>query len=147
MREINFSLPNLHDGALDAALRLALPNKTLGLSTYGPQRPISIWLVDATTADDDSTAQGVAAAHDPEFLIANKTSIAADGNDAAAVGVFAPRLDAAPVTLLVNGSPVPVTLTAGAGSLQITSLDAQIITVQLQNPANRSSDQLSIAAR
>ena len=147
MRELNVSLPNLHDGALDFALRAALPAKTLGLSTYGPQRPISIWLVDATTADDDSTAQSVVAAHDPVFLVTDKTSIATDGIDAATVGVFAPRLDAAPVTLLVNGSVVPVNLIAGAGSVQITSLDAQTITVQLQNPANRSTDQLSITAR
>ncbi len=146
MRELNMTLDAVHPAALDAALRAALPGKVVGVSTYDPARPISIWLDDSATPDDEASAASLAAAHDPIFLSADRQNIAADGSDAASLTVSAPKPDAAPVTLLVAGTVVPVTLTDGVGTLSIVSADPTTIAVSVQNAANRSTDQLTIEA-
>ncbi len=146
MHEYNTLLANIHPGALDVALKAALPGKCFGLSTYGPARPISIWLDDTTTGADDTTAQNVISAHDPVFLSVDKTMIKADTADTATITVNAPKGNAAPVTLLIGGNAVPVALTGGLGTLQITSAAPTIITISVQNPQNRTSDTLSIEA-
>jgi hypothetical protein len=146
MRELNVTLGAMHPAALDAVLRAALPGRVVGVSTYDPARPISIWLDDSATPDDETSASGLAAAHDPVFLSADRQSIAADGSDAAILAVNAPKPGAAPVTLLVAGTAVPVTLTDGVGTLSIVSADPTTIAVSVQNAANRSTDQLTIQA-
>src|SRR4051794_36039761 len=129
MRDINPTAYgyNIQTGALDTALKTALPGKVIGVSTYGPSRPISIWMDDSALPADDTAALNIAAAHDPVFLAVYKGTIAADGIDAATITISAPKASAAGVTLLVNGSAVPVTLSSGSGSVQITSADPQTI--------------------
>ena len=146
MREINSMIASIHASGLDAALKVALPGKCFGLSTYGPARPISIWLDNATTGADDTTAQNVISAHDPVFLTVDRTTIKADNADAATITVSAPKANAAPVTLLFGGNAAPLTLVGGIGTLQITSAAPTIITISVQNPQNRTSDTLSIEA-
>jgi hypothetical protein len=146
MRELNMTLGAVHPAALDAALRAALPGKAVGVSTYDLARPISIWLDDTATPDDEASAAALADAHDPVFLSADRQSITADGSDPANLTVTAPKPGAAPVTLLVAGTAVPVTLTDGVGVLSIVSTDPTTITVSVQNAANRSADQLTIEA-
>jgi hypothetical protein len=147
MKELNATLTNVHPGALDAALRAALPGKVLGVSTYGPARPVSIWLDDSTTPSEETTAANTANAHDPVFLSADKTAIQANGTDTATITVSAPKPGAAAVTLLVAGSAVPVTLAGGVGAIQITSADPVSIPVSVQNPSNRSTDQITVEAQ
>lgn len=145
MREVQVQAGTVHVAALDAALRAALTT-CKGLSTYGAGRPISIWLHDSALPADDATAQSIAAAHDPVFLSADKTTIKADGVDTATVTVAAPNVNAAPVNLIVNGQVVPVTLTNGIGTVQVTSLDPTIITVTVQSSANRTTDSIEVQA-
>lgn len=146
MREINVSIANIHPGGLDVALKAALAAKCFGLSTYGPARPISIWLDDSTTGADDTTAQNIINAHDPVFLNVDRTTIKADNADTATITISAPKANAAPVTLLIGGNAVLVALTNGVGTLQITSAAPTIITISVQNPQNRTSDTLAIEA-
>ena len=146
MRELNIAQNDVHPGALDVALKTALPGKVFGLSTYGQPRPLSVWLDDSATPADETTAANTAAAHDPVFLSVDRQSIAANGVDAAIVTVNAPRPDVAPVVLLVAGAAVAVTLIGGVGTLSITSADPATIIVSVQNAANRSLDQLTIQA-
>lgn len=149
MRELNPGAYgfNIHLGALDTALRAALPGKVIGASTYGPSRPISIFVDDSASGADETAALANAAAHDPVFLTVDKTAITADGVDAATVTVRAPKPGAAAVTLLVNGSPVPVTLANGVGAVEVASLDPDTITVSVQDGDNRSTDTITILAR
>lgn len=132
--------------ALDAAIRAALGAKMCGLSTDGPNKPITLWLDDAALPADLTTAQSIAAAHDPVFLSADKLTIKADGLDTATLTVVAPNVNGAPVTLLINSQVVPVTLTNGIGTVQIVSLDPCPIWVTVQSPANRTTDRLEVLA-
>jgi hypothetical protein len=132
--------------ALDAAIRAALSVKMHGLSSYGTPGPVVAWLDDAATVDDDATALAIAAAHDPVFLSADKTTIQADGVDTVTVSVVAPNVNAAPVNLLVNSQVVPVELTNGIGTVEIVSLDPARITVAVQSPANRTTDSVEVQA-
>lgn len=148
MHEVNpplFSyLP--HIGALDSAIRTSLASKYHGLSTYDPGRPISLWMDDTAQPADDTTALSITAVHDPVFLSVDKINIAANNVDTATITVNAPKPGAAAVSLLVNGNVVPVTLTNGTGTILITSQDVQQITITVQNPSNRSTDQIIIQA-
>src|SRR5689334_18118248 len=147
MRELNVALTvEANPGGLDSALRAALASKIIGISTYGPDRPISIWLDDSATPADDLTAAGIADTHDPVFLSTDTTSIPADGSTAAMITIHAPKAGAAPVTLLVVGTPIPVTLIDGIGTLAITSADPASIGISVQNPANRSTDSITVEA-
>ncbi len=152
MIEVHAALGSCHAGGLGEALKASLPGLIIGVSTYGePNRPVSMWLDDAATAEDQSTAQTVAGGHDPVFLSVDKTQIAANGMDMATITVRAPKQDAAAVTLLVSANggaavELPITLTGGVGTDTITSLDPATITVSVKNPANRSTDQLVIQA-
>jgi hypothetical protein len=168
MREIVITVDFLHIAALDAALKSALPGKVPGLSapigangqvlsrsnpdssgnttlTLGQVR---LHLEDAATPADETTASDLALAHDPVFLSVDKTTITAANppTDMATVTVRAPKPEAAPVTLLVAGAPVPVTLVGGVGTVTISSADPASIAVSVQNPANRSTDELVIEA-
>jgi len=96
MREVNVVLGQIDTGALDLALRAALAEKILGVSTYGVDRPISIWLDESADDADAAAVEGVAAAHDPVFLAADKTSIAAGEADMATISVSALKSGAAP---------------------------------------------------
>jgi len=146
MQEITVALDNPQVTALDTALRAALGSKCSGVSTYGTGRPVSIWLDDTAVQADIDTATAIATAHDPVFLTASKSTIAADGVDTATITVQAPKSGAAAVTLLMGSTPVPVTLAAGVGTVVITSLDPTVITVTVQTPANRTTDTLTIQA-
>ena len=145
MREVNVTLAAIHTLALDSALRAVLPGKTIGVSTYGPERPVSIWLEDSAAESEMTTAEALAAAHDPVFLTVDKTHIAADGVDTATITVSASQ-SGAPVTLVVAGTPVSVTFINGIGTVTITSADPATIPVSVQDPANRTTDSYSIEA-
>ncbi len=151
MKEVNAALGNIHVPALDNALKTALPGKCYGLSTYTPDRPISIWLDNSTVQADSDSALAIAAAHDPVFLTVDKTTIQRGGTDAATVTVTAPKPGAAAVTLSVStngGAAVdwPITLTGGVGTDTLTSLDPATITISVKNPANRSTDTITVKA-
>jgi hypothetical protein len=81
------------------------------------------------------------------FLSADKRSFWADDADEVTISVTASRPDAAPVNLLVSGVPVPVALTDGVGTLSLTSADPATIEISVENPANRSTDVISLEVR
>ena len=145
-QEVNATLTAWHEKALHAALKAALNSKCFGLSTYGPGRDISIWLDDSAGQADLDSAAALAAAHDPVYLTVDKTTITANGTDAATVTVRAGKPGAAAVTLLVNGVDWNITVTDGVGSDSLTSLDPVTITISVKNPANRSTDVLTVEA-
>jgi len=147
MRELNAILDTVHTGALDAALKAAVPGKVIGISTYGPGRPISIWAQDGTSATDEAALNAVVSAHDPVSLTVDKRIIIADGADAATISVRAPKPGAAPVSLMIAGAIVPVPLVNGVGTLTITSADPTSIPISVQNAANRTTDQVIVTAR
>src|SRR5260221_7928032 len=99
MREVNVTLAAIHTLALDSALRAALPGKVVGVSTYGPERPVSLWLEDSATDLDVTSAEALAAAHDPVFLTVGKTHIEADGVDTSTITVSAVPAGAPPPLL------------------------------------------------
>lgn len=147
MIEVNTVLAQLNITGLDAALKSALPvGKVLGVQTYGPTRPISIWMDESTLQADRDTALTITATHDPVFLSVDKPKIKADNADITTISVSAPKPGAAAVTLLIGSNAVPVTLTNGEGSVQVTSAAPASITVSVQNPQNRTTDTLTIEA-
>lgn len=146
MQEVNATLAAWREEALHAALKAALGSKCFGLSTYGAGRDISIWMDDSAVQADLDSAAAIAAAHDPVSLSADKTTILANGTDAATVTVRAPKPGAAAVTLLVNGVDWPIALTNGVGSDTLTALDPATITISVKNPSNRSTDVLTVEA-
>src|SRR5260221_4206158 len=145
MREVNVAFVTIHTLALDSALRAVLTGKIIGVSTYGPERPVSLWLEDSATDLDVTSAETLATAHDPVFLSVDKAHIAADGVDTATITVSASQ-SGAPVTLVVAGTPVSVTLINAIGTVTITSADPAAISVSVQDPANRTTDSYSIEA-
>ena len=153
MKEVNVTLTTVHPAALDAALHAALPGRVSGISSYGSARPLSIWLDDSVTPLDEATVTAVAETHDPVFLSADRpleagrVLIQADGMDTVTITVSAPRSDAAAVTLLVAGIAVPIALSGGIGAIQITSADPASVLVDVQNPSNRSTDQIIVEAQ
>ncbi len=136
----------INEFALDTALRATLAARLIGLSTYGPGRDFSVWLADEATTADDTAAAALSTAHDPVFLSLDRATIQADGLDFATVTVRAPRPDALPVSLIVNGQPVPIPLVDGYGALEIASLDPARIVVTLKDGLNRCADQLEVQA-
>lgn len=107
----------------------------------------------ALSADETKrqAAAAIVATHDPVFLTADKTSIAANGTDAVTVTVSAPKVGAAPVTLLItkpDGSTVTqaVTMTGGAGSVQLKTLLYGSYGITITNSANRTMDVLTVEA-
>jgi hypothetical protein len=62
MRELQKTKPvnarQLHD-----ELEVALPGKVFGVSTYGPDRPFSVWCDDSISDDDVRKVEEVVAAH------------------------------------------------------------------------------------
>lgn len=146
MIERQMTIDALHEAALDQAIHSTIGSMFIGLSTYGGTRPISLWFEDAATPNDIMAATVILTTHDPVFLSINKTRIAANGLDAAIVTVRVLRLNAEPVTLLVNNAPVLITLTNKIGTLEITSADPANITIAVQNPVNRTTDSLILEA-
>lgn len=147
MRELNAILDTVHTGALDSALKATVPGKVIGVSTYGPGRPISIWVQDSTSPTDEAALNAVVSAHDPVSLTVDKLIIIADSADTATVTVSAPKPGAAPVSLMIAGAIVPVPLVNGVGTVTITSADPASIPVSVQNAANRTTDQIGVIAR
>jgi hypothetical protein len=158
------AIPFIHSLALDAAIRSALGAKFLGLRaalnssntpTFSPSSnvagAINLDMADAALSADDTTATNLAATHDPVFLSVSKTSIIADGIDSATITITAPKSGAAVVTLICNGpnglsqtiSPV---LSGGVATDTFQTNIAGTYTITVQNPANRSTDQLIITA-
>lgn len=147
MQEVNATLTAWREEALHAALKAALADKCYGISTYGPGRDISIWMDDTAAQADLDSAAALAAAHDPVFLSVDKTTITANGTDAATVTVRAPKPGAAAVTLLINGvTEWTFTLTDGVGTDTLTALDAGIITLTCKDSSNRTTDVLTVEA-
>lgn len=147
MQEVNATLTAWREEALHAALKTALGAKCYGISTYGPGRDISIWMDDTAVQAEKDSAAALAAAHDPVFLSVDKTTIVANGTDAATVTVRAPKPGAAAVTLLINGvTEWTFTLTDGVGTDTLTALDAGIITLTCKDSSNRTTDVLTVEA-
>ena len=147
MRELNAALDAVHTGALDAALRAAVPGMVIGVSTYGPSRPVAIWVQDSVSPADEIALHAVVAAHDPVSLTLDRPTIIADGSDMATVTIHTPRPDAAPVALVIAGAIVPVPLVNGLGTVMITSADPASIPISVQNAANRTTAQVIVTAR
>jgi predicted aspartyl protease len=150
MIDRQYSISLVHIGALDRAIRTILTAKFDGLvlSSINEQaEPMKVVLSDSAIQADLDTVATLVSSHDPVFLNADKLSVTADGVDTATITVSAPKPGAASVTLLVNGTPISVLMSGGVGTIQITSVDPQTITVGVQSPANRTTDTLSIAAR
>lgn len=144
--------------ALDAALRSTLGVKLFGVSALGNQlqgihlddgivRLVDGKEVMPAFAHDDpelvgnaaaQSALAILAAHDPVFLTFSKTSITANGVDAATITVTCPRASPAPVVLIVAGVEVAVDLVDGVGNMVVTSLDPATITVSVKNGAFRN---------
>lgn len=149
MHELN---PNLgfavQSAALDAAIRGSLGSKLIGVSSYGNARPISLWMDDSALPADDAAAQSAGLAHDPVFLSADKTSIQANGTDAATVTILTPKQGAAAVTLSVsvNGG-APSDWIPALPTDTFTASDPGTYAITVKNPSNRSTDQLTITAR
>lgn len=152
MKEINATLTDWHSPALHAACVAALGfvetgGKFGGVSTYGAHRPISLWLDDSAVQADLDSAAALAAAHDPVTITVDKTTIVANGTDAATVTVRAPKPGAAAVTLQINGvTDWPIALTNGVGTDTLTALDAGVITITCKNSSNRTTDVLTVEA-
>jgi len=175
MHNLSNTIANVNVAALDAALKAALPGKVQGVSAsagrdgstlVGPDEPnakdgiftphnapLVIHMDDSAPPADDAAALAIVAAHDPVFLEANKTVIAADGIDTVSIKVVAPR-GLAGVTLQVsaNGGPLvdwpsPIALVAGVGTDTLTAQDPGTFVVTVKNPTNRSNAGLTIIAR
>lgn len=136
-----------HPGALDTALRAAgLAPNFIGVS-FGGLGDVRLHFEDAVTDQQKSNVLALVSNHDPVFLIADKLTIVADGEDAAIITVEAPKLGAASVTLLVADTPVPVTLTNGVGTVSVSSNDPASISIRVQDGNNRSLDVLVVEAQ
>lgn len=143
MHDLSFD-GSIHLPALDSQLRQALGNLLIGVSTGNGM--VWVHMDDSTTPADDAVATSLANAHDPVFLSADKSTIRADGADIATVTIKAPKPGAAAVTLTINGTDYPVTLVNGVATEPITALDPTAISIAVKNPANRSTDILTIQA-
>ncbi len=142
MQEFNLPPTAINELALDTAIRAALADQMIGLSTYGPDRHVSFWLDNTATIADTDQITAIYATHNPVFISADKLRIVADGIDRAVITIRAQT----PVNLLVSGVSVPVTLINGVGTLEITSIDRVIITITVENPGNRCADVITIEA-
>lgn len=155
MQQIIVSVRDLHTQALQNALSSTLGALSTGVTTARDQQVNGVMLSFADQAQpaDITNAQAIAAAHDPVFLSADKTSIQANGTDTVTILVQAPKQGAVPVTLSVsNGSSSsdwgPFTLNqSGAGSDTFVATDPGVYVITVKNPANRSTDQITIIAR
>lgn len=162
-------VPNLHQGALTVALIGALASKCQGVrcatlanfvplvTTLENNVPVDhvgycfIGMSDTAQPADDTIALNFAAAHDPVFLTADKTAIQANGTDTATITVTAPKSGAAAVTLVCtppNGvlQTELITLVAGVGTMQFKSFVQGVFVIAVQNPANRSTDAITVIA-
>lgn len=149
-QQLATTLTAINVSALTAALRTALGGNAQGISTYGPTRPISVWLADDATDADHAAALEVCAAHDPVSISQDKAAIAANGVDAVTITVNAVSTGA-PVTLVVtqpggSQSPQAVPLVGGMGSVQYTTVVSGVYTFAVQNGANRCVDTLQMVA-
>lgn len=174
--DLTASTPFLHLGALSTALAAALGIKSHGArcvwndttkvpSTWTPgPDPLNpsagavqnfgtcfLSMDDTAQPADDTAALNLAAAHDPVFLSADKTTIQANGTDLATITVNAPKSGAAPVTVVCTPTAGPqvteaVPLVAGVGTMQFKSSVQGSYTLTVQNPSNRSTDALVITA-
>jgi len=141
--------------ALDAALRAALGEDMVGIS-WGIDHDGNELRVHVVAFPDTATtdaANAVIAAHDPVLLQADKTSITPYGDgapesaDRATITVWAPREDAAPVVLMVEGQEVALdTSVDGTDTVEIISQGSGVIDISVKNPTNRCSRTLSIVA-
>lgn len=137
-----------HAGPIDAAMRAA------GFDIYGVSAGpygVIVHFAEMPSPEQAQTALALIDAHDPVFLSVDKTQITADGVDFATVKVRAPKPGAAPVTLVITpsgGDPVTqaVDLIDGVGTVEIDSIDPQVITVTVQDGDNRTTDSIEIGA-
>lgn len=151
---IDTSLEFYNQSALSNALLAALPGVVDGISTYGANRDISLWLNGqpaVLTAPQEITAQDIFDDHDPVFLTIDKTEIEADGTELATITVNAPKPGAAAITLVCtkpDGTTVTesVSLVSGVGITTFKTKVEGIYTITLQNPSNRTTDSLTIEA-
>lgn len=149
---VNTTLANYQLGALSNAIKAALPSAVDGLSAYGPNRAIDMLYqgnIATLTAPQETTAQGIFDAHDPVYLTVDKNSVIADGTDTATITVTAPKVGAAAITLVCtkpDGTTTTdlITMTNGVGTTTFKTSLAGAYTITLQNPTNRTTDQLTI---
>lgn len=121
-------------------------------ATYFGLSQFSDGIVRAVVIDDFADGTSLLAtvqAHDPVFLAVDRETISADGVDAAIVTVSAPKAGAAPVVLQIAPSAgdlveQPVDLVGGVGTVEIASVDPQVVTVSVRDGAARTSDRIDI---
>lgn len=147
MQELTLNLPfPPNPGGLDAALRAAFGARVLGLSTYGPKRPISIWFDDDVTEKELARAEVIAQEHDPVFLTVDTPNLEADGETLATVTVYVPHNPSGTITLLVNGVEKSVQISNNEGVYQFVAADPQDIEISLKESANRTGDIIKVRA-
>jgi hypothetical protein len=141
----NFNSAEFEPGALHYALVDAIGSNFVGVST-GPFGVIAVYL-DLPTQQEIDTAEQTITEHDPVHISSNKLEIACDGIDKAIISIFAPKQEANPVTIDVNGQQELINLTEnGHGTIEVTSLDPITITAKVVNPENRCAQTLTIEA-
>jgi hypothetical protein len=75
MIELKIDYKDINAQQLDGELNAGIPDKVFGLSTYGPDRQISVWMDDSATPADQQTAADLVAAHVPEVPIIEQPSL------------------------------------------------------------------------
>jgi hypothetical protein len=145
MSEVLYANQRVHTWALDQAIRAQLEEATFGgVSTGG--YGLRVHFVGTPTAEQQAMVDGIIAAHDPVFLDVDRAVITADGVDTVAVIVRTLKPNATAVTLLINNVEQAVELVNGVGTVEVASEDPQTIQVSVKNPANRTTDMISIQA-
>lgn len=152
MMAINSVLQYFHTGALSEALKGALVGIVDAVSTFGVSRPIKL-LKDGQDAvlnpAQELIAQGVFDAHDPVFITCPVSAVYADGATTATITVNAPKPGADSITLVCtkpDGSTLTkaVSMVGGVGSVPFKTSVGGTYTITLQNPSNRTTDQVVI---
>jgi hypothetical protein len=76
MIPLNADYRDINPEQLHAEIKAALDSRFFGLSTYGSERPITLWLDDTASDDDMALAVDLVATHVPEVsLMTEQTSL------------------------------------------------------------------------
>jgi hypothetical protein len=105
-----------------------------------------VHFADTPTEQNLIDAQAIVTAHDPVFLTVDKLTLIPDESDTVLISVSAPKTGAAAVTLVIGMDEVAVTMADGAGSVELTALDAGTIDVTVKTGTNRNNETLRLVA-
>lgn len=141
--DASIALGEVNAPALDAAVRASFPANYYGFST-GAGPDAIFHFNDDTTPTELTQVEDIINAHDPVFISVSRSVLPSDNATPCLVSVQVVRVDAAPVTLLINGTPVSVPLTNRQGSITIIAAASVPIVISLQNPYNRCVDVLNV---